>query len=185
MGRWQCYLLMAMEQAPALLWGAVGVAVAMATVGFVFSPVLGVAALAVGLFLLVMVLSFVMIAYGFNSITGVNVSGHTLAIADGGVEAEMEDGRKVSIRRDSIRPYKIYPGGVLVPVKGNIDGKGEGWLWVPPKAFDTAAEFQGFLKAMYTGGHGAFENEIKEQDASNSGKEQKILLHDGDGSARL
>lgn len=136
---------MLVEQAPWLGWTLVVVTVALAVAGFIYSPWIGFAALALNAFLVVTALSFVIMACGFNSITGVNMATHCLSTDSGVVRAEFEDGKTVEVDKKNIKPYKIYPGGVLVPV----DGARPGWLWIPPGAFETPEDFQEFLKSLY------------------------------------
>lgn len=136
---------MLIEQAPWLGWALLGVTVVLAVVGFIFSPWMGIAALGVDAFLVVMAMSFVIMAYGFNSVTGVNMPLHTLSLENNKIRVEFEDGKTVDIAKENARPYKIYPGGVLVPV----EGQKKGWLWIPPKAFLTPEEFMVFVKEIY------------------------------------
>lgn len=146
LGRAKCYLLMLMEQAPAVGWVLLVLIAGLTTAGFLISPWVGVAALGLDAFIAVMGLNFVIMAFGFNSITGVNMAMHTLSLRGGKVEVEFEDGKTVEIDTADLRPYKIYPGGVLVPV----GGARAGWLWVPPKAFPTDGEFRSFISGLYS-----------------------------------
>lgn len=145
LGRWRCYMMMLVEQARWLLWTLLIVSLALIVAGFVLSPWAGIAAVAIDAFLVVMAVSFVIMAYGFNSITGVNMPPHALQLEGDSIKVEFEDGKSVEVSRKDIRPYKIYPGGALVPV----DGARAGWLWVPPAAFDTPEGFTGFMKKIY------------------------------------
>ena len=145
LGRWKCYMLMLVEQAPWLSRILAVVAVGLAVAGFIISPWVGIAALGIDVFLIVMAMSFVIMAYGICSVTGVNMAMHTLEIGEGEIRAVFEDGKTIGISLEEVRPYKIYPGGILIPV----DGKKAGWIWVPAKAFDTAEEFQSFIRDIY------------------------------------
>lgn len=145
MPRWRCYLMMMMHDASWLGWVLLVVVIALTTAGFLFSPWIGAAAIGFDAFIVVMAMSFVIMTYGFNSITGVNMSPHAFYMRNGTLIIEFEEGREMEIPRQDIRPYHIYPGGVLVPV----EGKRPGWLWIPPKAFENDNEFQIFLKRVY------------------------------------
>ena len=143
--RWRCYLLMLIHDAAWLGWSLLVVVAALIILGFVFSPWIGLAAIGVSAFLVVMALSFVIMAYGFNSITGVNMAKHSLRSEPGSIVIEFEDGHRMEVAKSDIRPYNIYPGGVTAPV----DGARPGWLWIPPKAFENDEEFKDFLKSIY------------------------------------
>ena len=136
---------MLVHDAAWLGWSLLVVGLGLVVAGFIFSPWLGIAALGVAAFMAVMAMSFVIMAYGFNSITGINMSTHSLALCRGGVAVEFEDGKVVSLNASDVRPYHIYPGGVLMPVAGSRPG----WLWVPPKAFESDEDFKEFLKCVY------------------------------------
>ena len=136
---------MLMHQAPWLGWALLLVTVGLAVAGFLFSPWLGVAAIGVDAFLVVMAMSFVIFAYGFNSVTGVNMTQHSLRATTAGLLVEFEEGDPLTIRKEEIAPYHIYPGGVIVPVGGNRAG----WIWVPPRAFESDEDFKDFLKSIY------------------------------------
>lgn len=136
---------MTIEQAPWLGLAVAIVAIGCMVWGFVCSPWYGIAALGFAAFLVVMAMSFIIIAYGFYSITGVNMARHSLVLSEKNLVVEFEDGAPVEIPLEDIRPYKIYPGGVLMPVAG----KRPGWLWIPPHAFGENGMFQDFLHAVY------------------------------------
>ena len=145
MGRWHCYFLMLVHQA---LWVGIVVAalvVAVTVAGFVVSPWAGIASIGFDAFIVVMGVSFVISVYGFSSITGCNMPSHTIRILPDRVDIEFEDEKVISIEKKDIRPYKIYPGGVLVP----FTGAHAGWIWVPSRIFETGADFTGFLKNLY------------------------------------
>lgn len=169
--RWKCYCLMLVEQASWVAWTLLLVIVALIAVGFILSPWLGVAAIGYSVFITIMAMSFVIMAYGLNSVTGANMPLHTLTAGNDGIRFEYEDGKTVDIPREDIRPYRIYPGGVLLPV----GGKKAGFIWLTPKAFETGGDFAEFLKKIYT--------DTKYE--SNTEQKPEILLHDGDGGARL
>ena len=145
MKRWHCYTLMLLHQATWLCWVVLAVTIALAVVGFIFSPWIGIAALGFDIFIVMMALSFSIMVYGFNSITGVNTLNHSFHLDKGKIRVEFEDGEPVEIDRKEARPYHIYPGGVLIPVAGVKAG----WLWLPPKAFESDNDFQTFLKEIY------------------------------------
>lgn len=145
LGRWRCYTMMVMEQAQWLVWTLAILMLGLAVAGFIFSPWAGIAALGVDAFLLVMALSFVIMAFGFNSVTVLNIPRHTVTIDVECLVIEIEDGATEKIPKEDIRPYKIYPGGVIVPVEGLRSG----WLWLPPAAFASPDDYQVFLKQMY------------------------------------
>ena len=145
MGRWHCYMLMMLHHLPAVTLLLLVALAGAATVGFILSPWHGIAILGIDMFLLVMFASFVIMAYGLGSITGCNTQPHSLHIIPGGLRVEFEEGEEAEISGADILPYKIYPGGVLVPVKGVKAG----WVWLPPKAFDTPSDMQVFLKEIY------------------------------------
>ena len=145
LARWRCYLLMLMHEAGWLGWTLLLTLAALITAGFIWSPWTGVAAIGVGAFIAVMVMSFMIMVYGFNSITGVNMSMHSLKSEKNRVIIGFENGKELEVVKEDIRPYHIYPGGVIAPV----EGKRRGWLWIPPKAFETDEEFKHFLKSIY------------------------------------
>ena len=147
MGKWHCYRLMLFHHAPALAWIVAVVVVALTVAGFFFSPWVGFATLGFDFFIIVSALSFVIFAYGFNSVTGVNMPPHTLELEGDNIVAEFEDEKRVEVSRKDILPYIVFSRGVLVPVKGAKSG----WLWIPPKAFDDDEAFRAFLKEMYAG----------------------------------
>lgn len=147
MKRWHCYWLMLIEQASVVAW-LMGIIVAGITVwGFILSPWIGIVAVGFALFIIVMGMSFVIFAYGFNSITGVNMTPHILEKRGNKIICNFADETQVEINCMDIRPYKIYPGGVLVPVVGEKAG----WLWIPPKAFESDQVFRSFLQDLYAG----------------------------------
>ena len=151
LGRWHCYWLMLIHQAP--YWGlAVGLlALAMIVAGFILSPWIGLAAIGFSAFLVVMVVTFVIAVYGFHSITGCNMTPHRLFLTDSRIGVEFDDeGRDLTVSRSEARPYRIFPGGVLVP----IEGERAGWLWIPPRAFENDEDFKTFLKKIYEGNTG-------------------------------
>ena len=145
LGRGRCCLLLMMEQAPAVGWILLAVCIALLVAGFLFSPWAGVAALGVVAFLTVSVFNLVMMACGLNSVTGLNMAPHSLGVEDETVVAEFEDGGRVEVDLADLRPYRIYPGGVVVPVEGSR----KGWLWVPPAAFGSPEDFQAFMAGLY------------------------------------
>lgn len=145
MGRWHCYTLMLLHQAPAVGWIMAAAIVALTVAGFILSPWIGVAAIGFDFFILVMGLSFVIMVYGFHSVTGVNMIPHRFAQDGKNLILEFEEGDPEVIPKASLRPYRIYPGGVLVPV----EGERRGWIWIPPKAFEDDGRFQGFIKQLY------------------------------------
>lgn len=145
LGRTRCYLLMLLEQARWLAWLLLGIVAVLTTAGFTYSPAVGIATLGFDAFLITMALSFVILACGFNSITGVNMSHHSLSVDGGVVTVRFEDGKEIRIAGELIRPYKIYPGGVVVPVSGDRPG----WLWVPTGAFERPEDMRLFLKSLY------------------------------------
>lgn len=145
MKRWHCYLVMMIYQARWLMWSLLILVLALISVGFIYSPWVGIAATGVAAFISAMAFSFVIMAYGFQSVTGVNMTEHSLIIRDDKLNVEFEEGDEVSIDKSSIFPYLIYPGGVIVPVEKN----GKGWIWLPPKAFVSDEEFKLFLKDLY------------------------------------
>lgn len=147
MARFKCYFLMLVHQAPWAGWVMLAIVAGLTVTGFILSPWLGIAALGFDAFIIVMVMSFVIFAYGFSSITGVNMMSHCLKVSDGSLSIEFEEGNQVTVPLADIEPYLIYPGGVIIPVKGPR----EGWLWLPPKAFDEPSDFQNFLKCLYEG----------------------------------
>lgn len=138
-------MLLMFEQAPWIGWTLLVLVVGLVVAGFVFSFWMGIAALGLDAFLVVMAMSFVVMAYGFNSITGANLSSHTLSVEGDRLRLEFDDGKSRELPRSEAQPYRIYPGGVVVP----LGGKNGGWLWIPPSAFDTPGEFHTFLKAIY------------------------------------
>ena len=146
MSRARCYILMLLHQAPIATLLLCLLMASLTVAGFLFSPYIGVATIGVDAFLIVMLLTFVIAVYGFHSVTGCNMADHSLEQTDENVKVIFEDGKEIEISKKEILPYKIYPGGVLVPVKGERAG----WLWVPPKAFDTPDEFSLFLKSLYS-----------------------------------
>ena len=145
MSRWQCYFYMLIHHALWLAWTLLIVISGMAVVGFLCSPWIGIVALGVDALIVVMSMSFVIIAYGFTSITGANMADHALRSEGNVLRIEFEDGKEIEVQKSDIRPYHIYPGGVIVPV----EGKKSGWIWIPPRAFETDEEFQNFLKRLY------------------------------------
>lgn len=145
MMRWQCYLYMMIHQATWLFWLLFMIITGGAVAGFFFSVWAGIVALCIGAFLSVMAFSFVMIAYGFNSVTGLNMTSHRLYSSGEKLVVEFDDGKDIEMPKDDLRPYLIYPGGIIVPLKGGRTG----WVWVPPKAFDTDEGFKEFLKSLY------------------------------------
>lgn len=136
---------MLMHQAAPLAWGMLALVVAVVTAGFIVSPWVGIAAIGLSAFICVMLLSFVIMTFGFYSVTGANISLHTLALSEHGLTVEFEDGKTLHIARSDISPYHIYPGGVVVPV----NGARAGWLWLPPRAFPSPEAFQSFLSGLY------------------------------------
>ena len=148
-GRARCYLLMLVEQAPWLAWTLLAVCLGLAATGFILSPWIGIAAIGFCAFLTVTALSFVIMAYGFHSVTGLNMAMHSLENTPGRLMVEFEDGKQVGIEKSDLRPYKIYPGGVLVPVAGARSG----WIWIMPKAFETPEDFAGFMREIYKTPH--------------------------------
>ena len=145
MGRWHCYALMLIHQSR---WVAIALAVVVAgliAAGFIVSPWMGIAAVSFAAFISVMVLSFIILVYGFNSVTGVNMGRHSLSLQGERIRVEFEEGDPVYINCSDILPYSIYPGGVVIPVTGVKAG----WLWVPPAAFSSPEDFQQFLKSIY------------------------------------
>lgn len=145
MGRFHCYSLMVMEQAPWAAWSLLVAVVLLVAGGFLISPWAGVAAFGVAAFLAVMVMSFVIMAYGVYSITGVNMAPHSLAVDGHRILVRFDEGDDVEVMCEHAAPYKIYPGGVLVPV----EGARAGWLWVPSRAFDHPDALRDFLKLIY------------------------------------
>lgn len=168
--RWKCYLLMLLHDARWVAWTYVAIASVLAIWGFIFSPWIGVAALGLDAFLLAMAMNLVIIAYGFHTLTGVNLSPHSIHIEGNEVEVVPEDGESLFLSRSDFMPYHIYPGGVLLPFGGDR----RGWLWLPASAFASGPEMQDFIKAIY-----------QNNNESNSKQEPQVLLHDGDGSTRL
>lgn len=145
MSKFQCYLYMVIEQAQWLGWTVLVLSLALIVGGFMFSVWHGVASIAFAAFLSVMALGFVIIAYGFYSVTGANMTLHSLEIEDRSVSV-VSDGEKIlELPLSDIRPYRVYPGGAIVPVKGSRSG----WLWVPASAFETAEDLSSFLKRLY------------------------------------
>lgn len=128
-----------------LAWTLLLLVAALIAGGFVISPWVGIAAIGFAAFIVVMVMSFVIFAYGFNSITGLNMTPHSLGIEDGRMMVELADGKTIGMELSGIKPYKIYPGGVMIP----FDGPRSGWLWVPPSAFPNDEDFRNFLKSSY------------------------------------
>lgn len=145
MSRWHCYLLMLLHQASWLAWTLVITLIVLVTFGFLHSVATGIASIGLGIFIVVMAMNFVIFAYGFNSITGINITEHALRLEGPVIAADIVDEKSVEIKREHLRPYHIYPGGVLVPVEGNR----KGWLWIKASAFDTPEEFQKFMKKIY------------------------------------
>lgn len=145
MNRWQCYLYMLIHQASWVAWVTLIVMAGLVAAGFIHSLWAALAAVAVDIFIAVMTMSFVIIAFGFNSITGVNMGSHSLSTNNDGLVIKFDDGKEIEVKKSDILPYHIYPGGVIVPVKGAKAG----WVWVPPGAFDTDGEFRNFLKSLY------------------------------------
>ena len=146
MRRWHCYLLLTIHQAPKVGLATAIVAVGLVTAGFIWSPWAGLAAVGVAGFLMVSVLTLVVIAYGFHTMTGLNMSLHSLSLTrEGTVRVQYEDGQTTELPRAEAGRYHIYPGGVLVP----FGGKNSGWLWVPPKAFADDWTFRSFLNGIY------------------------------------
>lgn len=166
MSRSRCYLTMMAFQAPWVGWSLLVLVVVLVAGGFILSPWLGLAAIGVSAFMCVMGLSFVIMSYGFYSVTGCNMSLHSLSLHDKKLIVELEDGKKIEISLKELDHYSIYPGGVVVPV----GGARAGWIWIPPRAFETPEEFKQFVKTLYE---------------SNTEQEPQLLLHDGDGGARL
>lgn len=150
MGRWKCYMTMLMHQAPILFWLLAVSLLGLIATGFIFSPWLGIAALGLSLFIAVMVVSTVIMVYGFNSITGVNMSRHSLTATDADIRIDFEEGDPLSVSKQDVGPYRIYPGGIVVPV----EGLRKGWLWVPPKAFENDEDFKQFIMRIYEGNTG-------------------------------
>lgn len=149
MSRTRCYLLMMLHQAQWLFWLLCIVTVGLVTLGFIYSPWHGVAAIGFSSFIIMMGLSFLIFAFGFNSITGMNLAEHSIETSPAHVRVLFEDGKTVEIDRERILRYKIYPGGVLIPVTGPQ----EGWLWIPVKAFENPADLNPFLKEVYRKEH--------------------------------
>ena len=145
LNRWRCYMLMLIHQAAWLGWLMVLLIVGLTVTGFLLSPWIGIASLGFDIFIVVMVMSFVIMIFGFNSITGINMSMHSLSVGEKYITVTFEDETTIEIDRHDVRPYKIYPAGIIVPVAG----KRPGWLWIPPKAFPDDAAFQKFLSAIY------------------------------------
>ena len=162
MGRFRCYWLMLLHQAPAVGWIMLAAIAALTTAGFIVSPWAGLATIGFDIFIVVMGMSFVIMAYGFHSITGVNLSEHTLAIEGDKIKVEFNEtsaetgedserdtapaSRPVEILLKDLRPYSVYPGGVLIPV----EGPRKGFLWLPLRAFASDTDFQTFLKSLYS-----------------------------------
>ena len=145
MNRWHCYLMMLVHDGGWLRWALPAVIVCLIGAGFIHSVWAGIVAVCFSLLLGVMVMSFVIMVYGFNSVTGLNMTPHSLVAGEGTVRADFEEGRPVEVSLADVRPYTVYPGGALVPVAGPR----KGWLWVPPDAFDSTEEMQRFLQALY------------------------------------
>ena len=145
MRRWHCYLLMLMHDASWLGWSLLAVILILVAGGFIISPWIGIAAIGFALFIAMMAMSFVIMAYGFNSFTGVNMMTHTLAVDGSNITIGFEEGDAIEIDCRSARPYHIFPGGVLLPVSGAR----EGWLWIPTKAFENDNDMKEFLKTVY------------------------------------
>lgn len=145
MGRWHCYFFMLIHQALSVGIIYLLVAAALATAGFIHSVWAGIAALSVDGFLAVMVMSFVIMAYGFNSVTGINITPHSFELDGHRLVVRYEDGKTTEINISDIKPYTIYPGGVIVPVENDR----KGWLWITPGAFENPDEMLPFLKALY------------------------------------
>ncbi|MCH5217460.1 MAG: hypothetical protein J1F07_02725 [Muribaculaceae bacterium] len=145
MRRWHCYLLMLMHQAPAAGWVVGLLCVALVVAGFIVSPWLGVAALGVSAFIAVMAMSFVVMAYGFYTLTWVNMKPHTFSLSGDSLRIVFDDGREVGVALNQLRPYTIYPGGVLVPVAV----EGGGWLWFPGGSQPDGMPLPEFLKRLY------------------------------------
>lgn len=143
--RFTCYTLMLLHQATGLAWIFGIVAVALAATGFIISPWIGLVALGLDAFLAVMVYTFVITAYGFNSLTGCNMPLHRLVVDGEYLAVEFEEGSPLAIPRKEVRPYKIYPGGALLPIGGSRPG----WVWLPPKAFGNPDDFKNFIKQLY------------------------------------
>lgn len=145
MGRWHCYALMLIHQSRWVAIVLTVLIVALIVAGFIVSPWMGIAAISFAAFIAVMVLNFIILVYGFNSVTGVNMGRHSLSLHGDRIMVEFEEGVPMYINCSDILPYSIYPGGVLIPVTGIKAG----WLWVPPAAFSTSEDFQKFLKTIY------------------------------------
>lgn len=145
-GRWKCYLLMLAHQAAPLMWILISLCVALSVAGFIISPWIGLASLGFDAFILMSGISFVVFAYGFNSVTGLNMTPHSLEAEEDGLLVRFEEGEPVKIARDELRPYTVYPGGVVMPVGGSKAG----WVWVPPKAFESDSDFKTFLSKIYS-----------------------------------
>ena len=162
MRRWHCYFLMLLSQAPAVGWIMLALVAGITTAGFLFSPWMGVAAIGFDVFIVMMGMSFVIMVYGFNSVTGLNMVSHSLRIVGESVivsfEAEENPGevdmtpsqsqhpaKNIEISKKDLLPYHIYSGGVLIPV----EGPRRGFLWLPTRAFPTDAAFSAFLSALY------------------------------------
>lgn len=153
MSRARCYLLMLMEQAPMVGWSVLGIVILLIVIGFLVSPWIGIAAVGLSAFIVVTAISFVMLLYGFNTLIGLNMSSHFLGIDGDNLVVTVEDEIPLEIQLSRLNPYKIYPGGVLVPVtegdpKINKNSQG-GWIWIPTKAFNTDDDFKSFLKRLY------------------------------------
>lgn len=145
MGRWHCYTLMLFHQAPWMGLIMVLLAVGVIVAGFIVSPWSGLASIGFAAFIIVMGMSFVISVYGFSSVTGCNIPPHTVEIEPDKVLVRFEDEKVKEISKADIEPYRIYPGGVLVPVKGAHAG----WLWIPAKIFESGDALQLFLKNLY------------------------------------
>lgn len=158
MSRRRCYGVMMVHHA---MWVAVVMALVSAALigsGFLFSAGAGIAAIGFSVFLWVMALSFVIFAYGFNSVTVLNMPLHSLGLRGDEIIITFESGEEQTVETASVRPYRIYPGGVVIPV----EGAKAGFLWVPSGAFDNPDDMVKFLKLIYE---------------SNSKQKQEVLLH--------
>lgn len=160
MRRWHCYFLMLLSQAPAVGWIMLALVAGLTTAGFLFSPWIGIAAFGFDIFIVMMGMSFVIMVYGFNSVTGLNMASHSLHIEGESVIVSFEadenrepvegkpsqpPAKTIEIKKKDLLPYHIYSGGVLIPV----EGPRRGFLWLPTRAFPSDTAFSEFLKALY------------------------------------
>lgn len=150
LGRMKCYLLMLAYQAPTVGWVLGAVVVATLVAGFLVSPWVGLVTVGVDAFLCVMVMSLIIMAYGLGSVTGCNMSLHTLSVTAQTLSVNFEEGSPLVFEKKRLGRYTIYPGGIVVP----IDGKKGGWIWVASRAFEQGADMAEFIKRLYDRGDG-------------------------------